>query len=147
MVGSGRLARNLAEAYSVLFPISQVTPPPLPRSQPASRLTRGSAQVTVWNHRFEGAERLAAALCDAGIAAVASADLEASVGSADIVTCATLASDPVVRGAWLPGGCHVDLVGGFTPGMREADDDAVMRSTVYVDTRAGAMAEAGDIVQ
>jgi ornithine cyclodeaminase len=51
-----------------------------------------------------------------------------------------------VRGAWLKKGAHVDLVGGFTPQMREADDEAVRRARVYVDTRAGATKEAGDIV-
>jgi ornithine cyclodeaminase len=52
----------------------------------------------------------------------------------------------LIRGAWLKKGAHVDLVGGFTPSMREADDDAIGRARVYVDTRAGATKEAGDIV-
>ena len=66
---------------------------------------------------------------------------------ADIVSTATLAREPLVRGDWLCEGMHVDLVGGFTPTMREADDEAVRRSTVFVDTRDGALAEAGDLVQ
>ncbi len=56
-------------------------------------------------------------------------------------------TEPVVRGEWLQAGTHLDLVGGFTPTMRESDDDAVARARVYVDTRAGATREAGDIVQ
>ncbi len=71
---------------------------------------------------------------------------QGAVGRADIVSCATLSAQPLVRGAWLKAGTHVDLVGGFTPEMREADDAAVRRARVYVDTRAGALKEAGDIV-
>ena len=75
------------------------------------------------------------------------ADVAAAVREADIVSCATLASEPLIRGAWLKKGAHVDLVGGFTPKMREADDAAVKKARVYVDTRAGATKEAGDIVE
>ena len=67
--------------------------------------------------------------------------------TADIVSSATISTDPLVKGARLKAGAHVDLVGGFTPQMREADDDAIRRARVYVDTRAGATKEAGDIVQ
>ena len=86
------------------------------------------------------------ALHAAGIEPTIADDLEAAVREADIVSCATLSSEPLVRGAWLKKGAHVDLVGGFTPKMREADDEAVRRARVYVDTRAGAPKEAGDIV-
>src|SRR5205823_4076969 len=74
-------------------------------------------------------------------------DLEAAVAEADIVSCATLSTTPLVRGKWLKKGAHLDLVGGFTPKMREADDAAVKKSRVYVDTRASALKEAGDILQ
>jgi ornithine cyclodeaminase len=63
------------------------------------------------------------------------------------VSCATLSAEPLVRGAWLRPGAHLDLVGAFTPEMRESDDDAVRRALIYVDTREGALKEAGDIVQ
>ncbi len=66
---------------------------------------------------------------------------------ADIVSCATTSTHPVVHGAWLAEGTHLDLVGGFRRGMREADDVAMARSSIYVDTRAGAMAEAADILE
>lgn len=62
-----------------------------------------------------------------------------------MISCATLATESLIRGAWLASGAHLDLVGGFKPSMREADDEAVRRATVYVDTRAGALKEAGDI--
>ena len=82
-----------------------------------------------------------------GLAAEAVADLDAALGAADIVSSATISTHPLVKGALLKPGAHVDLVGGFTPQMREADDDAIRRARVYVDTRAGATKEAGDIVQ
>ena len=65
---------------------------------------------------------------------------------AAIVSCATLSATPLVHGAWLRPGTHLDLVGGFTPAMREADDEAVRRARVFVDTSA-ALEEAGDVVQ
>lgn len=126
VVGAGRLAGNLARAYAELFPL---------------------AEVVVWNHRHVGAEGLAAELAGAGLPASATTDLPSAVASADIVTAATLSSEPVVKGAWLQPGTHLDLVGAFTPTMREADDEAVRTAEVYVDTMAGALTEAGDIVQ
>ena len=63
------------------------------------------------------------------------------------MSCATLSATPLVRGKWLKKGAHLDLVGAYTPKMRESDDDAVKRARVYVDTRAGAPKEGGDIAQ
>ncbi|KAF0136919.1 MAG: ornithine cyclodeaminase, partial [Xanthobacteraceae bacterium] len=65
---------------------------------------------------------------------------------ADIVTCATISSNPIISGDWLKPGAHLDLVGGYTPAMREADDAAVRRASLFVDTRTGGLKEAGDIV-
>ena len=74
-------------------------------------------------------------------------DREAAVRDDDIVSCATLSPAPLVEGDWLREGQHVDLVGAYTPQMRESDDRAVQRARLYVDTRAGALKEGGDIVQ
>ena len=82
-----------------------------------------------------------------GLPARPADDLAAAVGGADIICCATTAREPVVRGAWLRPGQHLDLVGGFRPDMRETDDEAVSRSRVGVDTRDGVLAEAGDMIQ
>jgi ornithine cyclodeaminase len=71
-------------------------------------------------------------------------DLESAVRRADLVSCATLSSAPMVQGAWLPEGAHLDLVGAFNLKMREADDEAVRRASVYVDTPA-AQSEGGDV--
>jgi alanine dehydrogenase len=125
MVGTGALAPHLIAAHAAIRPI---------------RETR------IWGRDPRKAKVLAARLVEAGIAATPVAELEAAAGSADIITCATLAQEPLIRGAWLQPGTHLDLVGGFTPEMREADDAAVARARVYVDTDA-AMREAGDIVR
>src|SRR6185369_10624183 len=81
------------------------------------------------------------------VAVRAVTDRRRAVGAADIISCATLSNAPLVEGAWLREGQHVDLVGAYTPKMRESDDEAVRRAQVYVDTRAGALKEGGDIVQ
>ncbi len=75
------------------------------------------------------------------------AALDRALAEADIVTCATTAREPLVRGAQVRAGTHVDLVGAFTRDMRESDDDLVARAEVFVDTYAGALKEAGDLVQ
>jgi ornithine cyclodeaminase len=125
MVGTGRLALNLVQAHKAVRPIER---------------------VVVWGRNPDKAAAVAREAEALGVAASAADDLAAAVGEADIVSCATLSSQPLIRGDWLPEGCHLDLVGGFRPTMREADDAAIRRSTVFVDTRAGATKEAGDIV-
>jgi ornithine cyclodeaminase len=106
----------------------------------AYRAVRRIERVMVWNIRAAGAERLARRLAGEAVT-----DLAAAVRQADIVSCATLSHEPLVRGEWLRPGTHLDLIGGFTPAMREADDEAVRRSRVFVDTDA-ALAEAGDLI-
>lgn len=126
MVGSGALAPHLIAAHAAVRPI---------------------AEVAIWNRTAANAERLAARLATEGLEVAVAQDLEAAAREADIVSCATLATEPLIHGEWLKPGAHLDLVGSFRPHMREADDEAVQRARVYVDTRAGACAEAGDIVQ
>jgi ornithine cyclodeaminase/alanine dehydrogenase-like protein (mu-crystallin family) len=107
---------------------------------------RVAARLTVWGRNADAAHAVVQRLRETGLAAVAAADLEAAVRAADIVSCATTSTAPIVRGEWLKPGCHVDLVGGFRRVMREADDAAVRRARLFVDTFAGALAEAGDII-
>lgn len=123
MVGAGALAPFLVEAHAAVRPIEQ---------------------VTVWNRRRAGAEALAETLRLRGFDARVSEDLASDVQAADIISCATLATEPLVRGAWLQPGQHLDLVGAFTFEMREADDEALRRSRVYIDT-ADAIHEGGDV--
>src|SRR5690606_30511279 len=78
----------------------------------------------------------------------AASTIREAVSHADIVSAATLATAPLILGSDLPDGIHVDLVGGFRPDMREADDETMRRAgRIFIDTREGAMTEAGDILQ
>ena len=127
IVGSGRLAAWMARAHVALRP--------------------GIERVLIWGRREAARDALAQLLCAEGLPAQAAPELEAAVRAADIVSCATSATAPVVLGSWLAPGTHLDLVGSFKPAMRETDDAAVMGAHVCVDTCAGAFAEAGDLIQ
>ncbi len=125
MVGTGQLAPYLVQAHAGVRPLKD---------------------IAIWGRAPDKAEALAAKLRgDHGLPARAVVDLPAAVAGADIISCATLARAPVVLGDWLRPGTHIDLVGGFTPAMREVDDACITRAQLFVDTRAGAMHEAGDI--
>ncbi len=123
IVGAGQLAPFLARAHASVRPIKT---------------------IAVWNHRPEGALRLAAALAGEGFNAHAVERLEDGVRGADIVSCATLSEAPLVAGAWLEPGQHLDLVGAFSMRMREADDAALKRARIFIDTGA-ATSEGGDV--
>jgi ornithine cyclodeaminase len=126
MVGAGRQARGLIEAHRTVRPIER---------------------VSLWSRTPGRAERAAAAMRGDGLPVTAIDDLARSVRDADIVSCATLATSPVVRGEWLEPGVHVDLVGAFRAHMRETDDEVLRRADVIVvDDRTAALAEGGDIV-
>ena len=125
VVGAGRVAALLPEAFRVVRPALD--------------------RVTVWARSIDRSSALAHRLRARGIAADASDDLEAAVRSADIVSCATLSTAPLVRGAWLRAGSHLDLIGSFTPTMREADDACFAGAAIYVDTEE-ALAKSGDLL-
>jgi len=112
---------------------------------PAMRAVRAIDDVMVWSRDPAAAARLAASLVADGHPARAVADLAPAVASADIVSCATLAGEPLIRGEWLAAGAHLDLIGGFTPAMREADDACFAGAHVWIDT-AEALAKAGDLL-
>ena len=114
----------------------------------AHRTVRPSlTQVLVWNRTATGAAKLAAMLRAEGLAAEPVEDLAAAVARADVVTCVTGSTEPLIQGEWLRPGTHLDLVGGYTPTMRESDDAAVRRARVFVDTREFTLRDAGDISQ
>jgi ornithine cyclodeaminase len=123
MVGAGALAPFLIRAHASQRPIGE---------------------ILLWNRNPEKARQLAGELSREGLPVDAATDLEDAVRSADLVSCATLSSEPLVRGAWLKPGAHLDLVGAFNLRMREADDEALQRAFVYIDTPA-AMTEGGDV--
>jgi len=105
----------------------------------------GNNRIMVWNRSPARAESLVGELAGDGIAASIATDLEAAVRHADLISCATMATEPLVRGEWLKPGTHVDLVGGFTPQMREADDETMRRASVFVDSRWFTIGCVGDI--
>ena len=126
MVGAGALAPFLIRAHASVRPI---------------------AEVAIWNRSRERALALIAALARDGITASLAEDLGRAASQADIVSTATLSSEPLIHGAGLQPGTHLDCVGAFKPTMRETDDEVARRARIFVDTRAGAFAEAGDILQ
>lgn len=124
IVGAGRIARLLPEAYLAVRPIER---------------------VSVWARSAFQAEALARALRQDGFDAAAVPDLAPAVRAADIVSCATLSSTPLVEGAWLQPNSHLDLIGSFTPAMREADDACFSQAALYVDTEE-ALQKSGDLM-
>ena len=102
-------------------------------------------RVLVWNRTPARARELAASLAVDGVALAAVEDLERAAREADIICCATMAREPLIRGEWLKPGVHLDLVGGYTNEMREADDAAVRRASVFVDSRWFTIGFCGDI--
>lgn len=126
VVGTGRLSLNLIEAHAAVRPIRE---------------------VAVWGRSPAKAAAVVAEANALGFEARVADDLKEAARAADIISCATLSNEPLIHGAWLKPGTHLDLIGAFKPTMRECDDAAVARARVYVDTREGALAEAGDILQ
>jgi alanine dehydrogenase len=124
LLGSGRVARALAEAYAAHFPLTR---------------------IAIWSRRAANAEALARDLAAHGLPAVATTDPDPA--GHDIVAAATLSTTPLLRGAAVAPGTHIDLVGAFRASMRESDGALMARATLVVDTRAGGLAEAGDVVQ
>ncbi len=125
IVGSGRLAGYLGFAHGTVRPIDE---------------------IQVWARNLEKAEKIATDYKDAGVQATAVSNLEQASRWADIISCATMSTQPLILGEWLQKGVHIDLIGGFKPTMRETDDDVIARSVVFADTRGGVLAEAGDLL-
>lgn len=127
MVGTGRLSQYLPLAHAQVRPIER---------------------VLVWGRSQVKAQESADALRAQGVNAEPVTALEEACAQADIISCATLSKTSLLRGEWLRPGAHVDLVGAFTPQMREADDQVFQRAaSVWCDTTAGGLAEAGDLIQ
>ena len=129
MMGTGKLAPHLIRAHMAL---------------------RDLSDIYIWGRRFQQAEMLANELNeDLSVQVIAIDDSEKYANICDIISCATLANEPILKGRWLSKDKqqHIDLVGGYTYDMREADNDAIGHSSIYVDTFDGALAEAGDILR
>jgi ornithine cyclodeaminase/alanine dehydrogenase-like protein (mu-crystallin family) len=124
VVGSGKVAALLPAAYSVVRKIER---------------------VSVWARRADAAEGLAEEFRRQGFEAKSRTNLSEACSDADIVSCATMSTDPLIKGAWLAPGSHLDLIGGFTPAMREADDACFEQARVFVDTDE-ALKKSGDLL-
>jgi ornithine cyclodeaminase len=120
ILGAGAVAKSLRQAYGTAFP---------------------NARFTVWNRTQSKAEALAAEFD----ATTAAEDLKTAVEQADIITCATSGTTPVLQGDWLRPGQHVDLIGAYRPDMREADDIALQRARIFVDNRDTTIGHIGEI--
>jgi alanine dehydrogenase len=126
MAGAGAMAPHLIMAHAAVRPIRE---------------------VKIWNRSIARAQQLASELKLDGVRIEAARDLQEAARWADIISCATMATAPLIKGAWLKPGTHLDLVGSFRPDMREADDDCVRRARRhYVDARITTLEESGDII-
>jgi ornithine cyclodeaminase len=127
MVGTGRMARNLIPAHMKVRPINT---------------------VYVWGRNLESTNKLVVELKGKGIKALPCEpdQLKQAVQKVDLVSCATMSTDALVLGEWLRDGMHLDLVGSFTPKMRETNNTTMKIGQIFVDTRDGALSEAGDLI-
>lgn len=126
LVGAGALGAHFVRAHASMRPITR---------------------VFIYSRTPAKSEALAAELAKDGLDVAVVTDPQSAVRQSDIISCVTTSTAPIVRGAWLKPGAHVDLAGAFKPAMRETDAEVVARSSVHVDTRDGALAEAGDLLQ
>ncbi len=126
VIGAGAVAAMLVPAHAAVRPIDR---------------------VTLWNRTPAKAQSLAERLAADGFAVDVTTDLKTALAEADIISAATMSTEPLVLGELVKPGAHVDLVGAFNHRLRESDDALLARARLFVDTRAGALAEAGDILQ
>ncbi len=124
MMGTGALSINLIKAHAAIRPIKK---------------------VYVWGRNFQKAQGISNQLQGEAYSVIAIKKLDTAISEAAIISCATLSESPLVYGANLMPGQHVDLVGAYKPNMREADDAAIRKSTVFVDAFGGSLQESGDI--
>ena len=120
IVGAGTVGRSLRQAYGAAFP---------------------QARFTVWNRTLANAEKMAADFPGMRVAE----DLETAVRGADIVTSATMSTQPAIKGEWLQPGQHIDLIGAYRPDMREVDDTTLQRASVFVDSLDTTIGHIGEI--
>ncbi|WP_445712507.1 ornithine cyclodeaminase family protein [Flavobacterium sp.] len=125
MIGTGALSVNLIQAHASVRPIKN---------------------VYVLGRTLEKAQAICDMLKNEQYTCSAIIAIEQRITEVDIISCATLSPDPIVLGNWLQPGQHLDLVGAYKKNTREADDEAVIKSSVFIDTYQGGLKESGDIV-
>ncbi len=116
IVGAGTVAASLVEAYSAVYP---------------------GINITVWSRTTKHAESLGVNVAG---------NLHRAIEKADIIACATMATEPLVHGEWLVEGQHLDLIGAFKPDMREVDDEAMKRARIFVDSRETTIGHIGELM-
>ena len=124
IVGGGKVAQHLAQAHLAV---------------------RDFKKVSVWMRNPAKMEAFVAKLNDQGIHAEAVNNLEESARNADLIACATPSKIPIIKGEWVKPGTHLDLMGSYKPDTRETDDEAIRKSSIFVDSRAGALHESGEL--
>ncbi|MBK7873031.1 MAG: ornithine cyclodeaminase family protein [Saprospiraceae bacterium] len=123
MIGNGALAPELIKAHTTVRPIKE---------------------VLIWGRNEENVEQLIQSTDWNNLQVQRAENLQDAIHWADIISCATMSKTPLVEGAWLSPGQHIDLVGSYKPDMREADDAVIQRASIFVDTLL-AMKESGDL--
>lgn len=124
VVGGGKVAQHLAQAHLAV---------------------RNFKKVSVWMRNQEKLNHFVRSLQEEGIPVEAVADLEESARRADVISCATLSETPILKGEWVKPGAHLDMIGSHKPDTRETDDEAIRKSTLFVDSRMGALHETGEL--
>jgi ornithine cyclodeaminase len=121
---------------------------PIAEAAARAHLTASSSlsSVVIWNRTANKAKLLADKLSASGISASFTEDLSGAVRAADIISCATASCRPLIKGEWVKPGTHIDLIGSYTPQMRESDDELMLKSKIFVDTRELTITGSGDLV-
>lgn len=125
IIGAGTVAHNIAVAYQTCLP--------------------HLSEVTIWNRSRQKAEALVEQLASEGIPAFLADDLPSAVSQADIISTATMATDPILLGEWVSPGTHIDLIGAFKADMREADDALLQKARIFVDSYDTTISHIGEI--
>jgi len=125
MIGTGALSKNLIKAHASVRPIKQ---------------------VFIWGRSLEKAQMICDDLNKESFTSTPIKNIEDVISSVDIISSATLSKTPLVLGKYLVAGQHVDLVGAYKKDTREADNDVIIKGSVYIDTYQGGLKESGDIV-
>lgn len=126
VVGAGKVAESLLAGYCQLFP--------------------GLTTILVWNRSAARANELVSKHAESGVDVRVMPNLEAAVATADIISCATLSSAPIIHGDWVKPGSHVDLIGAYKSNMREADDALMRKADLYVDCRDTTLEHIGELL-
>lgn len=124
VAGSGKVARHLVQAHSV---------------------ARNFKKISIWARNAAKMQQLVESLAQEGIPAEAVTDLEAAAREADVISCATLSATPIIKGEWIKPGTHLDMIGSHKPDTRETDNEAIRKSSIFVDSRMGALHETGEL--